>query len=354
MEKAILLVNLGTPNSPKPKDVFRYLIEFLTDKRVIDLPFLKRQLLVRSIIVPLRYKTSARSYKAIWTENGFPLLHYGRSVQNALQKRLAKTHFVKLAMRYQTPSIDVALESLREEGISHLTVLPLFPQYSSACTGSIFEKVTKLISRWQTVPTLEFISHFYNHPAYLEALSETARPYLEKHFDHVLMSFHGLPESHLKKDDCFQHCLQKQGCCEKIGKENRLCYRAHCFQTAKALQSRLNLPESKVSITFQSRLGKEPWLTPFTEDTLKELANKGKKHVLVFCPSFVADCLETLYEIDVEYNEVFQKHGGESLTLVKSLNDQAIWIEALEKIVLKLPSKQADALQTLSKASTTI
>lgn len=321
----ILLVNLGTPDSPEYRDVFRYLNEFLTDGRVIDRPWLLRQLLVRGLIVPKRCGNTTKTYKAIWSEAGSPLLFYGKKVRNRVQKSLGEGYKVVLAMRYQNPSIEKGLEELK--GVSKLVVIPFFPQYASATTGSVHQEVMRVISQWTLIPELHLIDCYANNPKMIEAFCSKVKNAHE--YDHVIMSFHGLPEAHLRKEGCpINH-----ECCKTYSEKNRHCYRAGCYETARKIGERLGV---SYSISYQSRLGKEPWFQPFTSDVLKKLAAEGKKKVLVFCPSFVADCLETIYEIDVELQEEFLAHGGERLDLAPSLNDNPIWAEALVEIVQNL------------------
>ncbi len=334
MKTGVLLVNLGTPDSYKPKDVFKYLIEFLTDPRVIDLPYLKRQVLVRSIIAPLRSFSSAKSYEKIWTSDGSPLLVYGKTVCRLLGEALGDEFVVKLAMRYQNPSIEFALKDLESKNISKLIILPLFPQYSSACTGSVFEKVSNLLSKKQNILPHQFISHFYSSKPFIDAHLAIAKDYDISSYDHILFSFHGLPLSHILKADHNNFCLKYKNCCEKICLKNQMCYKAQCFETTRLIAKELHLTEDSYTTCFQSRLGKDPWLTPFTAKCVQTLPEKGVKNLLVFCPSFVCDCLETLYEIEIEYEEIFKDHGGQKLTLVKGLNDHPLWIEALKNLVL--------------------
>lgn len=334
MNTGILLVNLGTPDSPKPRDVHRYLIEFLTDARVIDIPWLWRHLLVRGSIVPKRYKQSALCYEKIWTPEGSPLLVYGRKVQNLLQRRLGDKFIVELAMRYQNPGIDIGISRLLDAGVKEIIVLPLFPQYASATTGSVHQKVMEsLKGRWN-IPEMSFINNFAVHPAFIEAVSTLGASCKHENYDHVLFSYHGLPERHLKKADKNNHCLQSKDCCSRWERHNFSCYAAQCHATTQGIVNRLNIPRAKYSICFQSRLGKDPWLQPYASDTIKGLALKGHRKVLVFCPSFVCDCLETTYEIGIEYAAEFKHAGGEKLDLVQGLNDHPLWIEALQKIIL--------------------
>ncbi len=331
----VLIVNLGTPDSPQPKDVYRYLVEFLTDERVIDIPWLQRQLLVRGLIVPQRYKQSASFYKQIWTPEGSPLMVYGKKVQHSLQETLGSHFHVEIAMRYQNPSLNEGLKNILKSGIKHLIILPLFPQYASATTGSIYQKVMEILRKQTTYPKITFIDAFPDHPAVIDAFCQVGKKYPLGDYDHYLFSFHGLPKRQIKKADRFNYCLKSQDCCQKHCQENVDCYSAQCHLTYKAIVEQLKLPKEKTSIAFQSRLGKDPWIEPFTPILLEELAKKHKKKVLVFCPSFVCDCLETIYEIGIEYAQEFKKWGGERLDLVQGLNNEPYWIAALKKLVLE-------------------
>lgn len=327
----ILLVNLGTPDSPKPRDVFRYLNEFLTDGRVIDIPWLWRQLLVRGVIVPRRYRQSAKNYQSIWTPEGSPLKVYGYRVRDLLQNSLGPDFRVELAMRYQNPSISTVLESM--QGLSDIIVIPLFPQYSSATTGSVHQKIMEKISKWQRIPRITFVNHYYRHPSLINAFIAAANSYKLENYDHILFSFHGLPERHVIKADCRNHCLKSKDCCKAISGANRECYSAQCYATAEAIAKKMKIPSERFSVAFQSRLGREPWLQPYTGETVTNLARNNAKKILVFCPSFVCDCLETIEEIGVEYAKEFTQAGGVQLDLVPGLNDHPAWIETLAEIV---------------------
>lgn len=334
--KGLLLVNLGTPQSPAPKHVYRYLNEFLTDGRVIDLPWLKRQLLVRGLIVPLRYKQSAALYQKIWLSDGSPLLIHGQSVQKKLQALLGEQFKVVLSMRYQEPSIERGLDELKKANVEEMIILPLFPQYASATTGSVHQKVMDSLKHWPVIPKLTFINSFPDHPGFIEAFCERGRQYDFSNYDHILFSFHGLPERHIRKADCSGKCL-KGNCCQTLENQNQFCYKAQCFATARAIAKGLKIRQSDYTVCFQSRLGSEPWIQPYTVDLVQECADKGQKRVLVFCPAFVADCLETICEISIEYAELFKELGGEHLQLVEGLNDHPAWINALRSIVCKSP-----------------
>lgn len=317
----VLLVNLGTPDSYKPRDVYRYLIEFLTDARVIDFPWWKRQLLVRGAIVPFRFRNTAKLYRSIWTEDGSPLLCHGKSVEKSLQGALGDQYVVKLAMRYQNPSIAEGLEYLRRLRLEHLVVLPLFPQYASASTGSVHQKVMDHLKNWEVIPKTTFINSFPTHPGFIEPLCEIGQRYNPEQYDHVLFSFHGLPERQVRK------------ACRSIG-TRQFCYIKQCNATAKAIVEKLQIPEAKYSVAYQSRLGRDPWIQPYATDVLEECAKNNKKKVLVFCPSFVCDCLETTYEIGVEYQHEFKEWGGEQLHLVEGLNNHPSWIQGLKQIIM--------------------
>lgn len=329
----VLLVNLGTPDSASPLDVKKYLTEFLTDPRVIDLPWWKRQLLVRAIIVPKRYKDSAENYARIWKKEGSPLKVYGEVVKQKLQEALGCTYQVALAMRYQNPTIEKGLIELQQ--CQSLIVIPLFPQYASATSGSVQEKVLKEVSKWNTIPELHFANSFPREEKMIEAFAERAKERGVSHYDHILFSFHGLPQKQVKKADSYNHCLTKKSCCETLCNQNKNCYSAQCHATAQAIAAKLHISKEHYTICFQSRLGKDPWLLPDIGDELKKLKEKGVNRVLVFSPSFVCDCLETLEEIGCEYRGKFLDMGGEALDLVEGLNDHPLWIEALKEMVLR-------------------
>jgi len=329
----VLLVNLGTPDSPATKDVRKYLREFLMDGRVIDIPLIPRFLLVNGIIAPLRAPKSAKEYIKLWEERGSPLKFYGMDVQDLLQQSLGNDYKVVLAMRYQSPSIESGLEALRTENVKRIIVIPMFPQYASASTGSVSEKVNKIVSKWQIVPSVAHINQFMDHPKFLEAFTNNGKALMKKQdYDHVIFSYHGLPERHIKKGSVGNQC-QLGTCCNALHGKNRYCYRAQCFYTSRQLAERLGLKEDGYTTTFQSRLGKDPWIKPYTDEVLKELPKQGIKKALVYSPAFVSDCLETTMEVGEEFKEEFLEAGGEVWDLVPSLNDSKTWIECLEDLV---------------------
>lgn len=327
--RGVFLVNLGTPQSPSLKDIFHYLIEFLTDSRVINKNWLLRNFLVRGLIVPTRIRSSSKAYQQIWTDKGSPLLTYSEKVKEKLQLQLGESYSVSLAMRYQKPSLKEQLNLLLEKQLDHLIVVPLFPQYASATTGSVLQKVMEIIKDSAVFPRITFLSHFATHPKIIAAFKEAAGGYDLNLYDHILFSFHGLPQSQLNGKNCFH----AKSCCIEKKATNRSCYSSQCYMMAQELAKTLKLTHDKCSLSFQSRLGKEPWLQPYTSDVIRQLARQGKKKVLVFCPSFVCDCLETTFEISTEYRQEFIHAGGESLDLVPGLNDHPAWIDALATLV---------------------
>lgn len=334
-KKGVLLVNLGTPDSPSTADVRKYLKEFLMDERVIDIPAFNRNLLVKGIIVPFRSPKTAKLYKEIWNDNtGSPLMHYSVIQRDLLQEKLGNEYHVELAMRYQSPSIESALNKLKDSQVSSIKVLPLFPHYASASSGSVLQKVMELIGKWQTIPSISFVNSFHDNEQMIDVFAENGKNYCPETYDHILFSFHGLPQRQLKKSDhSGRHCLKKDNCCSVMTNDNKFCYSAQCHHTARLIADKLALPEDKFTVCFQSRLGKDPWVQPYTSAIIEELAKRGKKRLLVFCPAFVADCLETVYEVSVEYADEFKKSGGEHVQLVESLNDHPVWIEALARMV---------------------
>ena len=346
-KKGVLLVNLGTPDEPTPKAVNRYLGQFLTDPRVIDnLPGPAQQVLVRGIIAPIRsgivnpFKPggSTKLYQELWTDNGSPLKYYGEVLADYVAKALGEEYVVRLAMRYQNPSIKAALRELLDAGVSSITVFPLFPQYASATTGSVHEEVMRLLSREQTIPNVNLVNSYYEHPAMIKVFADNARSnYDLDAYDHIIFSYHGLPQRQLKKADnsgCYCYQDGTSSCCHQISQVNQFCYSAQCFATTRAIAAELGLPESRYTTSFQSRLGFDDWAKPYTIDVLEEWAKeKNAKKLLCFSPAFVSDCLETTIEIGLEYQEEFEEWGGESIDLVPSLNDDPRWMDAVVEMV---------------------
>lgn len=330
----VLLIQLGTPDNPTKKDVRRYLTEFLNDPRVIDIPALLRLFLVNLIIIPKRNAASTKVYQELWTKDGSPLLLYSLSLRDKLQAALGNDYGVHLGMRYQNPSLDDVLEEMRKKNYDRLIVLPLFPQYASASTGSALEKVMKIISKWWVIPEVKFISQYYDNEGYLNTIVEQAKKYNLSEYDHVLFSYHGLPVRQVDKVYVDGKPCADHNCENEITEENKYCYKAVCYATTRLLAAKLNIPTHKYTVCFQSRLDKD-WLEPFADKVVIRQAMKGAKKLLVFSPAFVADCLETTIEIGVEYQQLFEENGGEKLQLVESLNDHPMWVKTLKDMVLK-------------------
>ena len=331
----VLLVNLGTPDSPDTGDVRRYLREFLSDPRVIDINPVGRSLLLNLVILPTRPAKSGAAYRSIWTAQGSPLLVHSQQLTEKVRIALGPDYVVELAMRYGNPSIPAALGRVLAAGPRKLVVLPLFPQYSSAATGSAVERVQEVLNQQWNVPPVSTVGAFYDDPGFIEAFTQVARHHLEPFRpDFVLFSYHGLPERHVRKSDVSgRHCLQSPSCCDAIVPANRYCYRAHCFATTRELVKNLGLTPDNHSVSFQSRLGRTPWVKPYTDLVLPELARAGKKRLAVLSPAFVADCLETLEEIGIRAREQWRSLGGEELLLVPSLNAEPAWVETVARLV---------------------
>jgi ferrochelatase len=330
----ILIVNLGTPDAPSRGAVYRYLKQFLLDPRVIDINAIARNLLVRGIIAPFRSGQSAKAYQLLWTDKGSPLKIYGESLVKGVQEELGGEYMVELAMRYQSPSIESALDRFRKARVHNIKVFTLFPHYASASTGSVHEEVMRILSKRQVIPTVEFISDYPTYAPMIDVFVKHARQFDLSSYDHILFSYHGIPQRHLRKADDCNHCLQSADCCQTLTDVNQFCYSAQCYATTKALVERLGLRKDQYTVSFQSRLGRDPWTQPYTIRTLESLAKeKGAKRLLVFCPAFTADCLETIVEIGIEYKEEFVHWGGEHVDLVPSLNDDPDWVKAVADMV---------------------
>lgn len=332
--KGVLIVNLGTPDAPTRGAVYRYLKQFLLDPRVIDYPWLPRNLLVRGIIAPFRSGSSSKLYQRLWTEDGSPLKIYGENVAEGVQELLGEDFVVKLAMRYQNPSIESAIDALIEARVSEIIVFPLFPQYASATTGSVHDEVMRILRQKQAIPSVKLINSYHDYEPMIEVFADNARQFDLDSYDHIIFSYHGVPQRQLRKGDPGNHCLQGENCCQTFTDANQFCYSAQCFDTTRAIAEKLNLRPEQYTTSFQSRLGPEKWAQPYTIKTLEELAEKGAKKLLVFSPAFVADCLETIIEIGYEYQEEFEEWGGEKVDLVPSLNDDPRWIAAIKDLIL--------------------
>ena len=337
----VVLVNLGTPDSPSVKDVRMYLFEFLNDPRVIDIPAIARFFLVNLIIVPFRAPKSAKIYEHLWTNNGLPdgikgspILYYGKSVQEKLQNALGDGYDVQLAMRYQNPSMDDVFQNLYKKNLEKIIIIPLFPQYASATTGSVIDKAMNIISKWWVIPEIKFISQYYDNSGVINTIVERTKKYNIEEYDHVLFSYHGLPVRQVDKVYKDGTLCEEHNCETEINERNKFCYKATCYATTRLIAENLKLPSEKYTVCFQSRLDKD-WLEPFADKVIIEQAKKGAKKLLVFSPAFVADCLETVIEIGFEYQKLFEENGGEKVQLVESLNDHPMWIETLKNMVLE-------------------
>jgi ferrochelatase len=332
-KRGIVLMNLGSPDSTKVKDVRRYLGEFLMDERVIDMPWITRALLVKGIIVPFRSPKSAAAYRSIWTKEGSPLIVISKQLQAALQQQVEEP--VVLAMRYGSPSPREAFDELmkKEPGLEEVVLVPLYPHYAMSSYETAVLDAQKAHREGKYAFRLTIIEPYYEAPDYLNALSESIRPYLQHDYDHMLFSYHGIPERHIYKGDITgHHCLQVNNCCETGSRAHVQCYRHQCLATTQKVAQQLNIPINKYSFSFQSRLGRDEWLKPYTAMRLEELPKQGIKKLLVACPAFVSDCLETLEEIAVEGRETFFHAGGESFTMIPCMNTHPLWVDALKKM----------------------
>jgi ferrochelatase len=327
----IWLIQLGTPENPTASEANRFISEFLMDRRVIDLPTPLRWLLVKTI-VPSRAKKIADAYAAIWQPQGSPLRVYSLELQQKLQAEFGTKAIVKLGMTYGKPSLNEAWQSFKAAGVNKLTIVPLFPQYASATTGACLERVCCLIRREQNIPAFQIVPAFYNEDFFIDSIVDQANKYNLGSYDHILFSFHGLPEDQVRQSDPTQnHCLVDPKCCDKKVFQNAFCYRHQCFETAKILSEKLSLSVAQTTVSFQSRLGKTQWLKPYTEEIVAELAKKGVRRLAVFSPSFVADCLETLEEIGIRAKAQFKALGGDDLCLIPAVNASENWVKGLSK-----------------------
>ncbi|MBD1550887.1 ferrochelatase [Pseudomonas typographi] len=332
-DHALLLVNLGSPASTAVGDVRRYLDQFLMDPYVIDLPWPLRRLLV-SLILLKRPAQSAHAYASIWWEEGSPLVELTRRLQQRVREHWPHGP-VEIAMRYGEPALPGVLGRLAAQGVRQVTLAPLYPQFADSTVTTVVEMAKRTVAEHNLPITFSTLRPFYDHPAYIAALAASAQPWLEHDYDHLLLSFHGLPERHIRKllpKDSF-HDLRAADCCAHATAEERaVCYRGQCLATARAFAAATGLPEGKWSVAFQSRLGKNKWIEPYTDARLAELAARGVKKLLVMCPAFVADCIETLEEIGIRGNAQFREAGGEELVLVPCLNDHPQWAQVLAQL----------------------
>ncbi len=333
MSKAVLLVNLGSPDSPSVPDVRRYLNEFLMDGRVIDTPWLLRRFVVGMILIK-RPAESGHAYEKIWTKDGSPLVVTSKNVQAALQKRVSVP--VELAMRYQNPSIESAVKKLAAKGVTEVLLIPLFPHFAMSSYETAVVRVQELAAQLAPQMKIAVQPPYYAEPDYIAALVASAADFLKQDYDHLLFSYHGIPERHLRKSDTTGcHCLKVENCCEVASPAHATCYRAQCLATTAAFVKLAGVPKEKYSVSFQSRLGKDPWLKPYTDYELVRLAQEGKKKMMVICPAFVADCLETIEEIGMRGCMDFMAASGKEFTRIPCMNEHPVWITALENMVAR-------------------
>ena len=333
MKQGIILMNLGSPDSTNVKDVKKYLNEFLMDGRVIDYPYLFRLLLVRGIIVPFRAAKSAEAYKTIWTKKGSPLIQFTKELQGSLQQKLPE--HVEIAMRYGNPSMENAYNKLLEKNpdLEEAVLIPMYPHYAMSSYETAVEHAKNIHCKKKYLFKINFIKPFYDEPDYINALAENIKLFLQQEYDHILFSYHGVPERHILKGDITkQHCLKVENCCTVDSPAHKQCYRHQCLRTMSLVAEKLNLPKEKFSYSFQSRLGKG-WLEPFTDIRLEEMPKEGIKKLLIVCPAFVSDCLETLEEIAERGKETFLHAGGESYTMIPCLNTHSLWVQTINKWV---------------------
>ncbi|MDI3318660.1 ferrochelatase [Pinibacter soli] len=333
-KRGIVLMNLGSPDSTEVKDVKKYLNEFLMDERVIDSPYLLRLLLVRGMIVPFRAAKSAHAYQTVWTKEGSPLIVISKHLQEALQEQVDEP--VEIAMRYGNPSPKTAFDSLLKQmpDIEEVVAVPLYPHYAMSSYETAVEYAKEVHAKHKYPFKLTIIPPYYNNEDYINALAESMKPFLQQEYDHVLFSYHGVPERHILKGDITgQHCLKVADCCNVDSPAHTQCYRHQCTRTTQLVAEKLGLPKDKFSLSFQSRLGRSEWLKPYTAVRLAELPKEGIKKILVLCPAFVSDCLETLEEIAMGGKEIFMEAGGESFTMIPCLNVNPLWVKALAKWV---------------------
>lgn len=329
----VLLINIGTPDAPTPSAVGRYLKEFLMDPQVLNMPRWIRWILVHFLIVPRRSKISASQYQKIWSPEGSPLLKHSRELARNLQARLGEEYIVELGMRYGNPSIRDGLSRLKESAVQKIIACPLYPQYSLAATESARIAVEYWKKRISPEVYVKYLKSFYNSPLFLRAYAEMGMPFVEKDtFDRIIFSFHGLPESQVRQTECILGFCQFNGCCAEITQGNTHCYRAQCYETARGVASQLQIEPSQYEVAFQSRLTNR-WIRPFTDELYRKLPTVGVKRLLVFCPSFVADCLETLEEVSVRGEAIFRSAGGEKVTLVPCLNAHPNWVDTLKSFI---------------------
>lgn len=333
MKRAVLLVNLGTPDGPDRTSVRRYLGEFLNDPYVIDLPWLLRKVLVNGIIIPFRVRKSTRLYERVWTPQGSPILEHLNALQQKVQERLAGEVKVYAAMRYRKPSLVEALRQINADGCDELLVFPLFPQFAVSTTETIFNQVRLYQSELESIKNITFVRDFYNDPGFIASFASRLKEAYPERYDHILFSYHSLPVRHLEREHPGRKCA---GCsCEQLFPAyGGTCYKAMAYETSRLIAAAVGLPADRYTVSFQSRFARR-WIGPFTEEEVERQAKRGSKRILVLAPSFVADCLETIVEIGMDYEELFRSKGGEALLMLPSLNADESWADALVAMIRK-------------------
>lgn len=329
-KKGILLVNLGSPRSTEVKDVKEYLDEFLMDENVIDYRWFFRSLLVQGIILNTRPKKSAEAYKTVWTDEGSPLIFITERIQKKLQKLVNVP--VEIAMRYAQPSIENGIKKLVNQGVTEIVLFPLYPQYAMSTTETVIAKAEEVRKKHFPNIKINYIQPFYNREIYINCLADSIREKLPQNFDALQFSYHGVPERHIYKTDPTKTCNLNDCCSRESNPSHQFCYRHQCFKVTEEVIKKLNLPKEKVMVTFQSRLGNDKWMEPYTDITLENLGKNGIKNLAIVCPAFVSDCLETLEEISVEGKEQFEHGGGENFHYIPCLNDEDRWIEVVKTL----------------------
>lgn len=328
--KGILLVNLGSPKSTRVEDVKEYLDEFLMDEKVIDYRWFFRSLLVQGIILRTRPAKSAEAYKTVWTDEGSPLIVITKQIQQKLQKLVDIP--VEIGMRYSEPSIESGIRSLTEKGVTEIVLFPLYPQYAMSTTETVVDKAEEVRKKHFPNVRISYVQPFYNRDIYIDCLAESIREKLPEHYDALQFSYHGVPERHIYKTDPTNTCNLNDCCSRAENPSHQFCYRHQCYKTTELVIEKLDIPREKTVVSFQSRLGKDKWMEPYTDETLEALPKKGVKNLAIVCPAFVSDCLETLEEISVEGRDEFLHAGGENFHYIPCLNDEDRWIEVVKTL----------------------
>lgn len=354
-KKVVLLMNLGSPDSTSVNDVRKYLNEFLMDERVIDVPWLSRLLLVKAIIVPFRAPKSAHAYRSIWTENGSPLIHLTDQLKNTLQDRVS--YGVEICMRYGNPSPKIALDAIfkKYQQLDEVILLPLYPHYAMSSYETAVEYAKNIFKKEKYPFRFSVVKPFYDHPAYINALAKSIQPYIERPYDMLLFSYHGIPERHIKKSDITgSHCLLKGNCCNVKSAAHDFCYRHQVFTATTLTATSLQLERHKYATSFQSRLGRDEWLKPYTAVRLKQLPAEGIKKLIIVCPAFVSDCLETIEEMGIEGRKIFLEAGGEEFILIPCLNTDINWIKAIEVLIDEHISRPTQSPETYNSSHVSV